>query len=176
MPRNDTWRGRGGRSRQRLSRVPHGDVDVRRDFVVSLTPYGWGTNCLFFACSEATGAAGCACDNREPPATIVNSGKKRAVGAAVWRLRALAEKPPPNPLGRDRHRPAEETGRISPLTPWGAFCALEWGATPTCSAYRPPKSPGVFSTEAGRGDRCSPVMGSMTRVEPPGPGRRRHRD
>ncbi len=127
-------------------------------------------------CYQATGAAGCACDNREPPATIVNSGKKRAVGAAVWRLRALAEKPPPNPLGRDRHRPAEETERISPLTPWGAFCALEWGATPTCSAYRPPKSPGVFSTEAGRGDRCSPVMGSMTRVEPPGPGRRRHRD
>ena len=50
MPRNDTWRGRGGRSRQRLSRVPHGDVDVRRDFGVSLNPYGWGTNRLLFAC------------------------------------------------------------------------------------------------------------------------------
>jgi len=34
-----------------------------------------------------------------------------------WRPRALAEKPPPNPLGTGRHCPPGGTGRISPLTP-----------------------------------------------------------
>jgi len=115
-------------------------------------------------------------DNREPPATFVNFDKERAVWAAVWKRSAFAENPPPNLLEGDKRPPPGGTGRISPLTPWGAFCALEWGATPTCSAHRPPKSPGVFSTEAGRSDPYSPVMGSMTWVELPGPGRRRRRD
>ena len=35
----------------------------------------------------------------------------------------------------------------------------------------PPDPPGFF-IEAGRSDPYSPVIGSLTRVEPPGPGRR----
>ena len=41
-----------------------------------------------------------------------------------------------------------------------------------CTAHGPPNPPGFFSIQAGLSDPYSPVIGSLTRVEPPGPGRR----
>ena len=69
------------------------------------------------------------------------------------------------------------TGRIprslalpGPLAPGSPFVGRS-GEQPRPAAHTgPPSPPGFFSTEAGRSDPYSPVTGSMTRVEPPGPG------
>ena len=67
---------------------------------------------------QATGPAGCACDNREPPATIVDSGKKRArFGLRSGSFDRSRKNHPPTPWEGERRRSPGGTERIFPLTP-----------------------------------------------------------